>query len=351
MESILLILDESGAKGYDDNQERERGEFGVMAGFAIPTSKAEPFMQELEVILEPFQANGKLHITGLPDPQQESLRECIFSYLSQCQAPWFYEAIYVQGFHEIHKSNKGFAEQAHSERSSHVRLPNNPVKESLHGELFLGAFSKGLAMVTDSIGPRFHLKVITDRVDQPILKLFQSEADRLLRPGGWARKEETGFDLETRQVLKGAIETNIVDISGAMGDFSNITYEIECEDNVLTLVADVLANSVRYYLSQFQAETPGIAINSSDAIKDHPLAHLIYGAYSSEESFNIPDMIFGHPDAQVATVGEEDKQNVARPGENRNTLKRNSDNKKRGWVAVGIAIIALVVFVIAEIVR
>lgn len=301
METVMLVMDESGAKGYDDNQEQEQGEFGVMAGFALPESKAGQFVSGLSEIVESFRTNGKLHITDLSPSNQEKLRQRLFDYFFQCHALWFYEAIYVQGFHEAHGQIKALAEKAKEARRSNVKLSLNPTKESLHGELFLGAFTSGLALVIDHIGSKCHLKIVTDRVDEQILNLFKAVADRFLGAGEPTRIEVTGFDTEKKEVVRGAVETSIVSGLSALGDFSGITYEIECADDVLTLAADILANSVRHHLSQIQVVAPGAALNSMEAISGHPLAHLVYGAPASDTSMNVADTIFRHSNSRQDT--------------------------------------------------
>ena len=298
VETVLLVMDESGAKGYDNNKEQHHGEFGVMAGFALPESKAEAFVCGLSGIVQTFTTDGKLHITDLEPAAQEMLRQRLFDYFSECRALWFYEAIYVQGFHESHGRVKQLVKEAMEARRSAVKLSVNPTKESLHGQLFLGTFGSGLALAMDYIGAPFHLKVVTDRVDAPILKIFKAQAELLLNVGQPDRTEVTGFDTQKKEIVKGAIETSVVSGHEALGDFSGITYEIECDDNLLTLAADVLANSVHHHLRQIQDNTPGASLNSPEAIHGHPLQHLVYGAPSGGGSVNVADTVYRHPNSR-----------------------------------------------------
>lgn len=297
VETVLLVLDESGAKGYDNNKEQHQGEFGVMAGFALPESKAEAFVSGLSGIVQSIAAEGKLHITDLEPAAQEMLRQRLFDYFSECRALWFYEAVYVQGFHEAHGRVKQLSEEAMEARRSSVKLSLNPTKESLHGQLFLGTFGSGLALAMDYIGPAFHLKVVTDRVDEPILKIFKAQADQLLNVGQPDRTEVTGFDTEKKEIFRGVIETSVISGNDAFGDFSGVTYEIECADNLLTLAADVLANSVYYHLKKIQDNTPGASLNSPEAIHGHPLQHIVYGAPAGAGSVNVADTIYRHPNS------------------------------------------------------
>lgn len=301
METVLLVLDESGAKGYDDNKEQHQGEFGVMAGFALPESKAEAFISGLSEIVKSIVADGKIHITDLDPVAQETLRQRLFDYFSKCHALWFYEAVYVQGFHESQGRVKQLVEEAKKARRSSVKLSLNPIKESLHGQLFLGAFGSGVALAMDHIGPAFHLKVMTDRVDEPILKLFKAQADQLLNVGHPDRKEVTGFDTERKKIVTGAIETSVTSGDDALGDFSGVTYEIECVDNLLTLAADVLANSIHHHFKQIQENTPGASLNSPEAIYGHPLQHLVYGAPTGAGLVNVADTIYRHPNSRMGS--------------------------------------------------
>jgi hypothetical protein len=103
-----------------------------MAGFALPKSKAETFVSGLSRIVQLFADDGKLHITDLEPAAQETLRQRLFDYFSECCVLWFYEAVYVQGFHETHGLVKQLVGEAKEVRRSSVKLSLNPTKESLH---------------------------------------------------------------------------------------------------------------------------------------------------------------------------------------------------------------------------
>ena len=295
VKTVLLILDESGAKGYDDNKEQHQGELGVMAGFALPESATEVFTSGLSEIVQSISTDGKLHITDLEPEAQETLRSQLFDYFIQNHVSWFYEAIYVQGFHETHNRMKQSVEEAMQARRSPVKLSRHQIKESLHGELFQGAFAQGLAWAKDNVGPRLHLKVITDRVDAPVLNIFKTQVDELLNMEQPDRTEVTGFDIHKQEIVKGTIEIGVASGCEDFGDFSGITYNIECDDNVLTLAADILANSVHHHLKQIQNHTPGLSINSPEAIQGHPLQKFVYGTAGGMAATNFADTLFRHP--------------------------------------------------------
>src|SRR4030088_1504695 len=93
---VVLACDESGAKGYADQDETFPGEVGVFAGILIPQQEREeqvrPIFQALCVSYRP--ASGKLHIADLPPEQQEALRADVFAAIKQAGLPCFWYAIH-----------------------------------------------------------------------------------------------------------------------------------------------------------------------------------------------------------------------------------------------------------------
>jgi hypothetical protein len=80
MISATFVIDESGAKGYSGNREKDIGELGVIAGFIVPNAQFEKVESEITAITKNYLINGKLHITDLKPSEQESLRDSIFAY-------------------------------------------------------------------------------------------------------------------------------------------------------------------------------------------------------------------------------------------------------------------------------
>lgn len=304
MNSIFFIVDESGAKGYSDNKESVRGELGVMAGFLIPEDELKLIEAELDSIKNNFIINEKLHITDLPPTDQESLRKQIFEYFMNKNIRWVYEAIYVEGFYEQSESAKKMAEKIKKGRRSKVKLSSNVKYESLHSELFCGAFGKGIAYCMENVGNKFNLKVITDRIDNTILQLFISAADSLINI---APKQDkiTGYDPDTSQVVSGEVTSRVLDTEDDISYFQGVTYTIEIDDSALTLAADVLANSVHYHLKERQKETVGQYLNTKGAIHGHVLGELVYGVFETDNGNSIADSLYMHTES-IAKLNSDD---------------------------------------------
>lgn len=296
MSSFTFALDESGAKGYSDNREKVKGELGVVAGVLIPTEHMPRVAFCIERIIEKFKPNGKLHITDLSRSDQESLRREVFEYLTLVKARWVYEAIYVEGFYSTSRFTSFLQDKAKQNRRSSVKVSANKKEVLLHSELLLGAFLKAVAFCLDRAGKTIHLDVITDQLDASIVKAFRSDANRVLNVGKKIEHKVTGFDTTTKKKLRGSISTEVIEGTDALGDFSGVTFEIAVSDNPLTVIADIVANSVNYHLSSLQDQNPGCRLNALEAISGHPLAALVYGVTGQEtDAPQVADTIFQHP--------------------------------------------------------
>ena len=208
---VVLVCDESGAKGYADRDETCPGEVGVFAGILIPGDRLNAIQAQFDAIAKKYQTSpGKVHITDLTPEQQAQLRKEMFDLITQLQLPCFFEATHVAGFHDYFRRLKKLSDTARAQRRSPVKLSGKgPEPESLHVALFFGLYSKFLAFCMERDQRLLHLEVRTDQVDSPIFKNFQGSANSLLDYGAKIERV-TGFDPETKKVLHGTIETKVV---------------------------------------------------------------------------------------------------------------------------------------------
>lgn len=295
MKEVVFVIDESGAKGYSDNVECTPGEIGVMAGYLIPSNCLDFVKKEFDAIRSNFFSDRKVHITDLLPQQQEELRKSIVDYFMQRNIYWVYEAVYVQGYYENFYRLNQLAKKAHKSRRSNIQISWKEKKELLHAELFQGVFGKAVEFCLDSMKSQFKLNIITDPIDNDIKKQFQRKADEYLYVGQGKTYETKGFNKETKQVVTGSISIKITSGIEAIGNFSDVSYSIACEDSSLTLAADVLVNSVNYHLKSQQAKNTGVDLNIESSISGHPLSSLVYGALNNSEGKYFPDAIFRHP--------------------------------------------------------
>jgi hypothetical protein len=102
--SVVLICDESGAKGYADKDEEFPGDVGVFAGLFASKEKFSAIQHEFNAVaLRYVMEDGKLHIADLGKEEQGTLRKEMFALILKHGIPCFWEAIHVAGFHGLTK--------------------------------------------------------------------------------------------------------------------------------------------------------------------------------------------------------------------------------------------------------
>ena len=263
----VLVIDESGAKGYSKKGENYKGEVGVMAGYLF-LEEFLPYMRGLHSrIFENIHSDGKLHLTDLSAEQQKKARTIVYDLFLSNSICWFFEAISVEGlFQSVHDK----------ERSGSGK------NELLHAKLFSGIFSKAIDRLKVSNPSSIHLSVITDTISETTQKQFQLEVASYISfaTGNNIKKDFSSYDRETGIVTKYKTESSVDFSDGNV--LENLEFKIKCEDTPLTFVADILANSAYYYVKNNLSKDPMLKPNSSAAIKGHPLSHLAHGAYNSD---------------------------------------------------------------------
>jgi hypothetical protein len=289
-EDIVVFCDESGAKGYADQSEKEPGDFGVFAGFPVPRSVLKRLTDELKHGLSFFRDGpGKIHVTDLPPERQEALRQSIFRILAAHEIWSFYEAIYVEGFHTDYLRLRKVAEDA-ARRAGSTRV-KYPTPELLHVHLFQGFYGSILAFCARMKIKEVSVEIRTDRIDGPILKRFHTAAINLLVD--IREYELKRWDPETKTVRKGKLTLKFNGTPAPLAVTDCLIQPVE-EDSDLVLAADVLANSVRYHLRCRAEDRKFGPLNIREAIQSHPLAPL-FMVRQTPNVFDFSDSMFAHP--------------------------------------------------------
>ncbi|MCR3946178.1 MULTISPECIES: hypothetical protein [Aeromonas] len=277
MDNMILVLDESGAKGYATNDEKYDGEVGVMAGYVYTEEEILDIKRMFSQFITPFYntINGKFHITDLEITDQETLRNNIFFAFKRTKLQWFYQAIYSKGFHQSEfMAGRG-------------GLQDN--KKSLHEELFEKMLITSLCMVHSLGKHNLKLVVKTDNVDSGTLKKFNKTAEFIRHI--FLQNEREIF----RYVRNGdKYEKEIAYLSvkcDSAPKFDELIIEVECDSSPLTVAADILANSVHYHLRERQKINLGTSLNNKTAIDKHPLVDLAFIAKDESQVLPLLDII------------------------------------------------------------
>lgn len=264
MRRMILVLDESGEKQYSNKPETQPGDFGVMAGVFSTEREMDELSNICKELFSTYCSYGKRHITDLENDQRESLRNDVIQLFGSCGIRWFYEAIYSQGFHENFHSETRLGHMTYRGEKKHL----------LHAKLFRGMFHKSIDILAQGGTEVAHIKVVTDTVDNSIVKKFKAEAEDLI--GIWLGRAKTqsftSYDPKEEKVTKMHMSASM-SLEG-IPTFDNLSYEIRCEDSDLTFLADILANMTHYYLLKAQGNSSSLELNSKEAILEHPLRDL-----------------------------------------------------------------------------
>lgn len=280
MEKMILVLDESGAKGYAKTQEKYEGEIGLMAGFLYTEEEINKIELMFDSIINNYRsgADGKIHITDLDKNNQKKLRNEVFDAFNKTKLQWFYTAIYAEGFHQSE-----FEEGRGGSKSK---------KDSLHAKLFQNMFTMSLSMADSLNKNNLNLIVKTDNIDKGIIKKFKKEAK--LISNSLLRKEQEIFN-HISDDKTGKFKKNKATISIKCADlmkFEGIKLDIICEYSSITIAADILANSVNYYLRKNQKIELNSHINNKEAIKNHPLVDLAFIPRNKDHVCPILDIVY-----------------------------------------------------------
>ena len=295
---IILACDESGAKGYADQDERYPGEVGVFAGFLVPED-------DLAERLPPFQAlipkytplGGKLHIADLSPEQQEALRQDVYGAIRNSELPCFWYAIHVAGFHSWHQVEERLSKDARAAMAGSTvkRGSPRPDPSSLHAALFNGLYGHLIAFLEERGKTDVHIEVRSDQIDPPI-KVFKEEAHRLLSTDPNITRR-TGFDTATKSLVHGQItsQAHIPPELEIKTVVRNLTFNPIQAGDGLVLAADVLANSLYHLFKTRPASERFSPLNTPAAVAAHPLAKNLDAFSNWGEGDLLGDRLYKHP--------------------------------------------------------
>ncbi len=299
---IRLYCDESGAKGYSDQEEKVPGEVGVMAGVMVPDGIHDRAKLRLDAIAKSYaQSSGKLHITDLDPNAGIALRREVFEAIADLKLPLFWYAVHVEGFRAMAiKTNsltKAAAESHRSSSRSGVKFGSfREHHESLHSALMEGLVGNVITFLMERGQVDVELVVCSDHVDSGVEEVLKDSIEELVE-GGDLSENVTAWDPAKKEVVKGKVEIRVdgAPFEGMRRAVKRVEIELVDDSHGLSVAADVLANSLnRHFLSRSDAERYG-PLNSRLAVESHPLFACLDSIYSWSEEL-IGDGLYAHPE-------------------------------------------------------
>jgi len=277
--SLILICDESGAKGRATQRERFPGEVGVMAGYLLTTNQLQKAEADLDKICQPFRtSSGKLHVTDLGSDAPR-LRAAIHNYFLRERIPILFEAIHADGFHEAHLND-----------------PNRN-RESLHTEIALGLFAKTVAFAPGNGQHSSDIQVITDRVDPPLLQGFFKAYEEFLDDAPVVKVRRRKHP-DPEQRTRAWIDTLISWPEGYDADsFGVASYSItsDTSNRGLTVAADILAGDLAYYFRRRRGATFAGPLGQVGSVDGYALGRQCWGLTAPDGVPGVCDTIYCHP--------------------------------------------------------
>lgn len=276
---LILICDESKAKGFNDKPASDGDPIGVVAGLLLTEANfriIEPLIAQVRSKFEP--KDGKLHVTGISPLEQEQLRKDVYEIIQNSKGVIVYEAITQDGFHNWYNTQTDYWNKLKAEaKEKGYGYTFSDHKKRLQTTLFLGCFLRALAYIEENedSGLNFDIDVLTDTIDKPILEEIEQELRGYLsfNPSQKIETVATRFNYTTKAIERheGTIEYDIVTPDGkSIGDLSGVKLSVRI-DNQNEIIADVLSNSIAYHLEQSFNKNKTILLSTVEAISEHPL--------------------------------------------------------------------------------
>jgi hypothetical protein len=303
---IIFACDESGAKGFADNDERLPGEVGVFAGILMPQEYVAQRLPPFQAVVQKYaRQDGKLHIAELNPTEKEALRNDMYEAIRKSELPCFWYAIHVAGLHSWYRRSEDVHSQARKARRSQVKMGSarsNPA--SLHNELFSGLYSHLIAFCEERKREELYVEIRLDPVDEPIVKMFSESANSLLNIDP-KTKNVTGFDPITQKVVSGSVSSKISWPDDLRINVTVRSLELKVVDDSdgLVLAADVLANSLVHLFHNRGDGEKYRALNTREAVTLHPLAKQLDSFWNWGSGDLVGDRLYRHPKDPDGSAG------------------------------------------------
>lgn len=299
---IIFACDESGAKGYADQDEQYPGEVGVFAGILVPEDHADAIRAPFQDLIKKYTPeSGKLHIADLPDVQKEALRQDVYAAIQDSGMPCFWYAIHVAGFHRWHTNEQELIDEARKATASSAvkRGSPRPNPASMHEALFEGLYSHLVAFLEERGKTHICIDIRSDRIDAPIIKEFEKAAIRLLSADATVSRP-TGFDTVTRSVVRGqvSIKANYPPELEIDVVLRELVFRPICEGDGFVLAADVLANSLNHLFKMRPPAEIYSDLNRPEAVAHHPVWKNLDAFKNWGTGDLVGDGLYRHPKAR-----------------------------------------------------
>jgi hypothetical protein len=290
----FFFCDESGRLGYVDKPENHYGEITVVAGIIVDWElkyEIDSFCEQLYLKYGSHENGSKFHITDLNDSVKIQVREEIFDFISTNNILIVYGATYFQPLYREYENQREINEKSVTGMKARgIGLSKNlsMFKKLSQAEAFYNFYIKAMCCAIEHTMQPISATVITDNVDNITLGQYQKNILRTHTLSSHRTLKGRHYDYETKKVEQFSVSVNVETKDPMHQLLMKSEGNIEPVNDVTSIVSDVIANSVLYYLNEYRNESNFGALNCYEAIKHHPLLPNIIGLNSKSIDLHYP---------------------------------------------------------------
>ncbi|XDD52997.1 hypothetical protein AB3N62_10935 [Leptospira sp. WS4.C2] len=302
MESVFLITDESGGKGFADKPESYPNEIGLVAGYVLrDETQLEEIEKNLTGIFKKYSLKTKhlKDIVSIYPENEELIRNQVFEVLKKDKIPILYHAIFVQGFHtEFLKRSSMNKESYELGALNGVRPPKDIRPKTLLSELYkflIGRiinYNYELYETTE-----LKINIISDHLDKGVSIQILNNVESFLKRNRNSSKEYSTkwYNLKTKQVEESfRLKISTFDGLPKSFDLTKAIINFKTEINSLTVGADIISGSIRKFLEKKVKLNPLKNLHSDETLSEYEYSNQIFGKSQNQHGF-FSDIIYKHP--------------------------------------------------------
>ena len=168
----------------------------------------------------------------------------------------------------------------------------------MHVELFSGLYGHLIAFLEERQRKDVDIEIRTDQIDNPIAKDFEAIAEELLSENPVIQKT-TGWNTVTETKVNGEIRVGLMLPQDMRIEtvIRSLSIKPVRDEDGFVLAADVLANSLNHLFKNRKDEERYSALNTLEAVSDHPLAEHLDAFNDWGNGDIVGDRLYMHPKA------------------------------------------------------
>lgn len=296
MIEVEFYCDEAGRLGYINQPENYRGEFTLVAGLIVEKHNKFEVDEFCKYLVRRFgseESGNKFHITDMEDSRAQ-IREEVSHFLKILKIPLVYGANYFQPLHlEYIKQKEINNDSVIKMKGQCVGLSNSMArfKKNAQAEAFFNFYCKAMCCYIQVVNQPVRGLVKTDKIDNKVYEGYKESVSRLhnlnsTRPlmgrhYDFQTGEVRGFGVSVKMQIEDPMYKLLLDSSG----------KVDIVDSDVSILADVVANSLNHHLVRYVAESDCGPLNSVEAITGYELADnmIVAGHKSMDKRYPYPE--------------------------------------------------------------